>query len=581
MMRINRWLLIFLLSSMMACAQLQPTLGEAVSSPSVPAVIGQNIAPEPEQKMLVRPLDAGLLFSLLGGEISGQRGDVKTAGAFYLQAARQSQDPQIALRAAQIALYSKDLLAAKEALNIALEMTRTVSIATRQMALVIYLRLGDVANSVAQINGLLLGVSESSKRGAMVAIGDAIMRNGSKDVAAAVIEVLLKGAPQDVDLYMLRSQYRLSLSDFNVALADAEMVVELKPAWEFAYMHLSVVLDKKGAHDRALGVLKNASEKFNSQNIMMAYAKLLVKQEKYLQARAQFMAVIRADNGLQQAKFSLALVHLKLNELDEAAAIFNGLYEAKFYPSKAAFYLGRISYFRKDAVKAMEWFVRVAKGESYVDAQSNISMIKYQAGDVKGAIEVIQRLRLSAPDQSARLYVVEADLLMSIDDYQGVYALMTEAMQQSDEDLSLLYTRAIAATELNDIAGAERDFLSVLEIEPNNVNALNGLGYLLASRTYRFKHAREYLNRAVSIRPNDAAILDSMGWLNYREGRYEDAYKLLSQAYKAVPEGEIAAHLGEVMWMLGRQHEAKALWERALKLAPADRYLLDVLDRLK
>jgi len=581
MMRIKRWILICLMLSMVACAQLQPTLGEAVSSPSAPAIVEQHVAPEPEQKSVVRPLDAALLFSLLGGEISGQRGDVKTAGAFYLQAARQSQDPQIALRAAQIALYSKDLMAAKEALDIALEMTGNVSITTRQMALVVYLRLGDVANSVAQINGLMHGVSDSSERGAMVAIGDAIMRNGSKDVAAAVINVLLEVAPQDANLYMLRSQYMLSLSDFKAALADAEMVVELKPAWELAYVHLSVVLDKNGALERALDVLKNASDKFNSQNMMMAYAKLLVKQEKYQQAKAQFMAVLSANNDFSKAKFSLALVHLKLNELDEAAAIFNGLYEAKFYPSKAAFYLGRISYFRKDTVKAVEWFSRVAKGGSYVDAQSNISMIKYQAGDVKGAIDVIQRLRLSDPDQSVRLYVVEADLLMSVDDYQGVYALMSRAMQQSPADLSLVYTRAIAATELNDIAGAEKDFLSVLEKQPNNVNALNALGYLLASKTYRFELAREYLSRALSIRPNDAAILDSMGWLSYREGRYEDAYKLLSKAYRAMPEGEIAAHLGEVMWMLGRQLEAKALWERALKLAPTDRYLLDVLDRLK
>jgi Flp pilus assembly protein TadD len=159
--------------------------------------------------------------------------------------------------------------------------------------------------------------------------------------------------------------------------------------------------------------------------------------------------------------------------------------------------------------------------------------------------------------------------------------LMNEAVNASPDDLSLRYARSIAATELDELTVAEKDLLFVLEREPNDANALNALGYTLASKTFRFKEARQYLSQAISLRPNDSAILDSMGWLNYREGHYEKALVLLQEAYKISPEGEVAAHLGETLWMLGRQKEARQLWEDALKRDADNRHLIEVLKRLK
>ena len=161
------------------------------------------------------------------------------------------------------------------------------------------------------------------------------------------------------------------------------------------------------------------------------------------------------------------------------------------------------------------------------------------------------------------------------------YEILTEAIESAPDDLALRYARSIAATEIGKLELAEKDLLFVLEREPKDVNALNALGYTLASKTFRFKEARYYLAQALALKPNDAAILDSMGWLNYREGRYEQALILLEKAYKTEPEGEIAAHLGETMWMLGRQKEARGVWEEALERDAGNRYLIEVLQRLK
>jgi Flp pilus assembly protein TadD len=170
---------------------------------------------------------------------------------------------------------------------------------------------------------------------------------------------------------------------------------------------------------------------------------------------------------------------------------------------------------------------------------------------------------------------------MDAEQYEVLYTLLTEAVIDNPDDLSLRYARSIAATETDQLAEAEKDLLFVLAKQPKDVNALNALGYTLASKTFRFKEARQYLTQALSIRPNDAAIIDSMGWLNYREGQYEQALVLLEKAYKKTPEGEIAAHLGEALWVLGRQMEAKAVWQHALEKDKSNRYLIEVMNRLK
>jgi len=147
--------------------------------------------------------------------------------------------------------------------------------------------------------------------------------------------------------------------------------------------------------------------------------------------------------------------------------------------------------------------------------------------------------------------------------------------------MALRYTRSIAATEINNLKSAEQDLLFILAKQPDNVDALNALGYTLASKTFRFKEARDYLTKALKLRPHDGAILDSMGWLNYREGHYEQALLLLEKAYEITPEGEIAAHLGEALWTMGRVKDARKVWEEALKQDADNKYLTDVLKRLQ
>ena len=577
-MLLRRLLLVCVTLFAVACAHVDADVDTAVIEKELAVV---PVAPVTEVALPVTPqrMSSALLFNVLAGEIAGQRGNIEAAAVLYLRAARQSQDPQIALRAAQIALYKKDFSSARLAVDIFME-AGVVDSASRQLALIVYLRTGAIDESVKQVNGLLRELTVP-KQGALLAIGDVISRNTTKTDGLLVINMLLQENPQDASVYLMRSQHLLDSGLVDRALLDARKAVELEPSWSLPHLHYAKVFEAKGEMSQAVATLKLASDQFKSKNVLMAYAKLLLKQERYSLAKEQFQMVLLIDERTPKARFSLALIHMKLNELVEAELVLQTLFEDKIFPAKAAFYLGRISYFRKDYQSATGWFERVPKGEDYVEAQSNISRIKFQLGDLEGAVNVVRKLRAASPEQSTKLYLLEADLLLSENDYLAVYALMNEAVGRAPTDLTLRYTRAIAATELNKDSLAEEDLLFVLAREPANANALNALGYLLASKTFRFEQAREYLTKALALKPNDPAVLDSMGWLEYREGRYVKSLALLLKAYKAMPEGEIAAHLGEVMWMLGRRQEAVELWQKALQQDAANRYLLEVVDRLQ
>lgn len=535
---------------------------------------------EKEQPVETSALDSRLLFSLLGGELAGQRGDVSLASELYADAAEYSRDPQVALRATQIALYNKNMPAAKQSVGVLLE-SGEVSAQTHSLALTVYLRADDVDKSLEQVDSLL-SKSDIPRRNSILAVGDIVARHARKEVAIDVMNAIVDTNSAEAGAYLARSQIMSSFNLVEQAEKDAEKTTSLDSTWEAGYVRWTQVLDAKGERERALAVLKESSERLDARQLIMIYGQLLAKNEQYADAKDQFLIAIDNAPDYAKARFALGLVYLKLDEVGSAKESFKYLYENDAYKSESAFYLGRIYYIEKDYSSALVWFGKVDEGAAgYIDSQMSVAMIYAEEGGVQAARAVFQRLRNRFPQQSTRFYLLEAELLLGDRQRQALYELMTDAVNDTPDDLTLRYTRSIAATEVNELAVAEQDLLVILEKEPNNVNALNALGYTLASKTFRFKEAREYLIQAVALKPDDAAILDSMGWLNYREGHYEQALAYLMKAYKLMPDGEIAAHLGEALWMLGRQTEAKALWSDALKKDGANVYLLEVLKKYK
>jgi tetratricopeptide (TPR) repeat protein len=189
--------------------------------------------------------------------------------------------------------------------------------------------------------------------------------------------------------------------------------------------------------------------------------------------------------------------------------------------------------------------------------------------------------RKDYPNEALRLYLLEAELLSKNKDYEGAFELLSGAMEELPGQAELYYARALVAEQLERIDVLEADLQAVLAKKPDDANALNALGYSLAERGERLPDAKKFLDRAIELKPDDPAILDSYGWLQYRLGNLDTAVVYLRKAYERVRDPEIASHLGEVLWESGQRVEAKKVWNEALKKDPEHEDMKEIKDRYK
>ncbi|MGB1701634.1 MAG: tetratricopeptide repeat protein, partial [Cycloclasticus sp.] len=246
---------------------------------------------EPEEKS-VEPsqLDADLLFSLLSGEVAGQRGNIRMASAFYLDAAKRSGDAEVALRAAQIALYNKDLVSAKSAVDILVE-EGDLQLSSHRLALTIYLHAAEVEKSLNQVD-FILKKSDVSLRNTVLSIGDLVARNASKEVATRVMNDLVARFPEKASVYLARSRVMSHFAELEQAKKDAVKTTKVDSSWPAGFAQLALVLDGQGEIDQALLVLKQAAERLEVRQLVMVYGRLLAKNEHYEAAKKQFLRLL-------------------------------------------------------------------------------------------------------------------------------------------------------------------------------------------------------------------------------------------------------------------------------------------------
>jgi tetratricopeptide (TPR) repeat protein len=184
------------------------------------------------------------------------------------------------------------------------------------------------------------------------------------------------------------------------------------------------------------------------------------------------------------------------------------------------------------------------------------------------------------PTLTSRIILVEGELLVNAQRLDDAMTLYDQALQKEPENNELLYARALLAEKLGKIDILERDLRDILKREPDNALALNALGYTLADRSLRLDEALELIKHALTQLPNDPAVLDSMGWVQFRLGHHSEALKYLRQAYELNDDAEISAHLIEVLWASGDKAAARKLGQQAIKADPDNKALKGVLQRI-
>lgn len=517
------------------------------------------------------------MFSLLTAELAGQRNRFDIALANYVEQARETRDPGVAERAFRIAEY---LGADQEALDTSLIWAKAApdNLDAQRAAAIQLARTGQYDESMVYMEKVLNGQGDTHFD--FLALSAAETDPDTRTGLLQSFDRLLKKYPDNGQLLFGkalllqqdgRPQEALHLLEDNSASKHDVAPLLLRAR----------LLQSMKRSDEALPLLKaGIKEHPDDKRVHLAYARLLVEQNRLDDAKAEFSALVEQFPDDDDLRFSLALVCLEAQAWDEAKVYLQELVERDSHVDSAHFNLGRLAEEQKDPETALKEYALVGPGNDFLPAQLRSTEILLDQKRFDEASRRLADTRDRQPDYAIQLYLIEAEGLSNRDQVDRAWSVIQQGLKQFPDDLNLLYTRSMLAEKRNDLAQMEQDLRLIIQREPDNAMALNALGYTLADRTTRYSEARDLIQKAHSLNPDDPAILDSLGWVNYRLGNLSEAETYLRKALERFPDHEVAAHLGEVLWAQGKQSEARKVWATALQSQPDSAVLRDTMLRL-
>ncbi|MDY6992115.1 MAG: tetratricopeptide repeat protein [Pseudomonadota bacterium] len=315
------------------------------------------------------------------------------------------------------------------------------------------------------------------------------------------------------------------------------------------------------------------------QEWRLMYARMLANAQQFTQAIEQFQWLLPNYPDKADILYALGILSLQTEQLKTAKEYFKKLVHSEERLNTAYYYLGQIAETEDNLAQALSWYQKVDDGSNYLNAQARIALILVEQGQLDKALRHLHMVPVDNDEEALILTQFEAELLIEKQYYKRAMAVYNRALADEPDNVELLYMRALLAEKMGAITQLEQDLRRVLALEPDNVQALNALGYTLADHTQRYQEAYELIKQALSLRPNDYYILDSMGWVLYRMGHYAQAIKYLQKALEQQFDPEVSAHLGEILWNSGDREAAEAIWNKALEAFPDNPKLLEVIQR--
>ncbi len=562
------------LSLASGCATSQPRPDSETATP--PAVI-TSPAPAPATAVVRTSLEPQVLYDVLVGEIAGQRGDLDASVQSYLRAVTIAPDPRLAERATRIALYAKDY---DDALRAAERWAQLDpgSVEAHEALGALHLHRGQMDLALADLEQVVgkLGPEQGFRLVAAL-----LRKEDDRQASMRLMDMLVARHAQEPNAHYAEALLAMLVEQPDAALAAVNQALSLKPDWDEARILRARLLAQQGKTSEALADLKEAvSHDPKDRELRLTYARLLLLAGQNEAARRQFEQLLKSSEDDAEVLYALALLQIDAQHLGDAEDYLERLLKTGKHVQEAYYYLGRIHEFRGDKQPAMLYYGNVEEGELRLDAQIRIANLLAGQGDVAGARRRLTELRDQNPKLAVRLYLAEGEILTNVGQYQNAMQIYDRAIGEAPQDPDLLYARALLAEKLNRLEVTEHDLRDILSRDPDNANALNALGYTLADRTTRYQEAKDYIERALQQLPDDPAVLDSMGWVQYRLGNYQEAVRYLRRALDLSKDGDIAAHLGEVLWVMGQQDSARKVWQPALQDHPDNQLLREVMQRL-
>ena len=525
-----------------------------------------------------RKLDSDLLYKFLLAEIAGQRGNYQIAAQAYLEMAKTTRDPRIARRATEVALYGRYTDIAVEAAKIWLA-TEKDSTAARQTLASLFVNSNDLQSAKPLLQQMLAADGDNIGP-ALAQLYASLAKHADKNAVLALVKELTKPYRERPEAHFAVAEASLAANKYDAALVEIREAMRLRPDWETGALFQAQLLNRE-SRAKALDFL-NAflAAHPKAQEVRLGYARQLINDKKFPQARAEFQQLLDDNPQNGDIAVTVALLSVQMNDLDVAENQLKRVLEMDYKdPDAVRFHLGQVAEERKRYDDAAKWYLSVEEGEQFVLAHARYAFILAKQDKLAEARAHLQNLVPQNDAQRVQILQSEAQLMREAKEYKESFDILRKALEVQPDQPELLYDVALAAEKIDRIDIVETNLRRLIVLKPDHAQAYNALGYTLADRTDRLTEARDYIEKALKLSPDDPFILDSMGWVEYRLGHLAQGLQYLENAFQRRPDPEIAAHLGEVMWAKGDKPGAEKIWRDALRDNPENDELQKVIKK--
>ncbi|MBB5392256.1 MULTISPECIES: tetratricopeptide repeat protein [unclassified Herbaspirillum] len=544
-------------------------------------------AQQQEDALPAVELSQDILYKVLTAEIAFQRGQWQSAYVTILAAAQQTRDPRLAKRAAEIAVAARQPSEALVAVRLWTELAPHSDEALQN-----YLGLIMLSDSVDEIEPLLtqrLADAAPQARGPMILqIQRLLARAKDKQASFAILQKVTQPYGDLLETHLALAQGAFNVGDAAYAQREARAALKIKPDSELAVLTAAQVASNTSD---ATKLVSDFLRKYpNSREVRVAYARSLVEQKNYKDARGQFEALLKEDGDDPTTLFALGVLSAQTDQLTDAEnylkrylQVLAAQPEDDRDPSQAILLLSRIAEERKDLDGALRYLDQAEPGtDGYINIQVRRAQLLARKNDIDGARKALETAQAESTNDTEQLQLLQAEslLLRDANRNQEAAEVLKGGLERFPNNTDLLYDYAMVCEKLGNYKEMESSLRRVMKLAPGNQHAYNALGYSLADRNIRLPEALELIQKAADMAPQDPFIADSLGWIQFRMGRLEQAETQMRLAYSLRPDPEIGVHLGEVLWTRGKQEEARQVWREVQAKDPDNDVLKSTLTRL-
>ena len=544
-------------------------------------------AEQSEDKLPNVQMTSAMMQQLLKAEMAFKNGDWQGPYLTMMSLAQQTKDPRLAKRAAEMALSAKQPDDALAAVRLWRDYAPGSDEANQY-----YLGLVILSDNLAEAEKLLtqrLAEATPGARGlVMFQMQQLVLRARDKDAAVAMLQRLVAPYGNMMETHVVLAQAALAKGAKQDAVREAQAALQIKPDSEIAVLTLAQVTEDEARTTKILQDFLAAHPE--AREVRTAYARLLVNNKQFDAARKEFLVLDKSRPNDPATLYALGVLSMQMNDARGAEGYFTRFVDVtdktpdqENDPTKALLILSQLAEERGDIKAATDWLDRLDSDDPKV--QLSVALRRAQllakGGDLAGARKQLATLQPLDKAEQAQVVLVESQILRDAGKNQEAFKLMQDGVKRFPDNMDFLYDYALMAEKLGKVDVMEKSLRQVIAKVPDNQHAYNALGYSLAERNVRLKEAHELIQKALGMAPNDPFIMDSMGWVQYRMGNLTEAAAHLRKAYSLRNDPEIAVHLGEVLWKMGQQEDARKLWREAKAKDPRNDALKSTLTRLR